>query len=200
MNKKVGLTLIFITLVLLFIITTSGCFTVGTETRAEGVSQLKNKIDEITKGNFKVALHEEYPIIYAYLRESPELIKNGPYFVTVMYGFEKGDLAESSTIKEIEETQGFNILYGPYEGNSSISVQYSPSGAPQQVTGVDDVRNWKINDKEVEFYYISRSGKEMINVNLSLDEGGINIIYFLSDKFTEEDVRGFTAFLLEEMD
>jgi len=196
MNKKVGLTLIILTLLLLFIITTTGCL--ATETEAEGVSQLKKKIDEVTKGDFKVALHEGYPIIYAYLREPH--VETGPYFITIRYGFEKGDLAESSTTKEIEENQGINILYGPYEGDSSIMVEYSPAYKDPQVSGVDETRNWKINDKEVEYYYFDRSAAETIVVYLNLDEGGISMTYFLSDKFTEEDARGFTAFILEEMD
>ena len=202
MNKKVGLFLIPITLILLFIITTSGCSTGDTESRAEGVSQLKTQINEITKGDFQVTVHQEYPIISAYLRESPpELIENSPYYIIIMYGFEKGELKDdSSAIKDTEETQ-LSILYGPYEGRDTpIQIMYSPIFKDKKVSGANNIGSWNINDKEIEFYYIDRRGKEIINVNMNLDEGGIDITYFLSNKFTEEDARNFTAFILEEVD
>ena len=202
MNKKAGLSLIFIALVLLFVITTTGCSTGDTETRVEGVSQLKNKINEITRGDFQVTLHEDYPIISVYLRKSPpEIIENGPYFITIRYGFEKGELKYPSATEETEGTGDFSILYGPYEGGGTpVMVEYSPIFKDTQVSGVDDIGSWNINDKEVEFYYIARRGKEIIRVNLNLDEGGIHITYMLSNRFTEEDARNYTAFILEEMD
>lgn len=171
-------------------------------TQAEPSFELKRQINEITKGDFQVTLHEEYPIISAYLRGSPpDLIENGPYYIIIMYGFEKGELKDDSpAIKDTEETQ-LSILYGPYEGGDTpIQIMYSPIFKDKKVSGANNIGSWNINDKEVEFYYIDRRGKEIINVNLNLDEGGIDITYFLSNKFAEEDARDFTAFILEEVD
>ena len=43
------------------------------------------------------------------------------------------------------------------------------------------------------------TGKEVIAAYLGLDEAGVNATYFLSDKFTEEDAKKFTAFLVNDL-
>jgi len=46
---------------------------------------------------------------------------------------------------------------------------------------------------------LEQVGKEVITAYLKLDEAGINAAYFLSEKFTKEDAKDFTAYLVNEL-
>jgi len=103
-------------------------------------------------------------------------------------------------VKEIEESQGISTLYGRYEGIAPAMIEYSPVFKGAEVSGVGEVDSWTINGQDVGYYYITRNGKEVITVHLGMDKGGANVTYFLSDKFNEESARGFTDYLIEQMD
>ena len=204
MSKNVILTLSLIPLVFLFILTALGCSPTDTETEADKISQIEQEINELTDCDFKVPLPEDYPLTYAYLREPPIAIENEVYFIALKYGIEKGALLEpyqdESKVKDIEESQGIRILYGRYEGIAPVMIEYSPVYRDAVVSGVDEVDSWTINGQEVEYYYITRDGKEVITVHLNMGKGGANVKYFLSDKFNEESAKGFTDYLIEQMD
>lgn len=78
-----------ITLVMLFGFTAAGCHLFDADSGVDDISKLKTSIDEITNGAFEVPLHEDYPLVYAYLRISPVEIK-GPCFITFRYSIENG--------------------------------------------------------------------------------------------------------------
>jgi len=99
-----------------------------------------------------------------------------------------------------EESQGISILYGLYEGIAPVMIEYSPVYRDTEVSGVGEVNSWTINGQEVEYYYITREGKEIITVHLNMDKGGANVTYFKSDKFDKENAMDFTGYLIEEMD
>lgn len=44
---------------------------------------------------------------------------------------------DEAMIKEVEESQGISILYGPYEGTTPILVEYSPVLKDAGVSGAD---------------------------------------------------------------
>ena len=106
---------------------------------------------------------------------------------------------DEAMIKEVEESQGISILYGPYEGTSPIMIEYSPVFKDAGVSGADETGSWNINSQEVEYAYVDRQGREVISAYLNMDEAGINATYLLSDEFTEEDAKEFTAFLVNEL-
>ena len=175
----------------------------GCEQDEDEMSKLNNSIEELTGGAFEVPLHDDYPLLYAYLRKPPVEVDNGPYFITLQYSIADEDMVrvfeDEAMIKEVEESRGINILYGPYEGISTIMIEYSLVFKDAEVSGADEIGSWIINDQEVEYVYADRQGKEVITAYLDLDEAGINATYFLSDEFTEEDAREFTAFLVNEL-
>ena len=92
-----------------------------------------------------------------------------------------------------------SVLYGPYDGTTSIMIEYSPVFKDAEVSGADETGSWNINDHEMEYGYLDRQGREVISTYLDLDEAGINATYFLSEKFTKEDAKEFTAFLVNEL-
>ncbi len=59
-----------------------------------------------------------------------------------------------------------------------------------------DTGTWDINDQKIGYAY---QGKEIIDAYLPMAEAGIIATYFIGDKFTEEDAREFTAFLVNEL-
>ncbi len=191
------------------------------------MSQLNSSIAELTGGDFEVPLHEDYPLVYAYLRKPPDNVDNGSYSITFVYREErypvKAHLIETY-IKELE-SHGISILYGPYikelhqpieEGTTHITIEYSllfkdawdsiATRAYETETwdifiedlpnGPGEIGTWDINGQEVGYAY---KGEEIIDVYLQLAEAGVIATYLLGDKFTEEDAREFTAFLVNEL-
>ncbi len=167
------------------------------------MSKLNTSIKEITGGAFEVPLHDDYPLVYAFVRKPPVEVENGPYFITLRYSIEDVELIkiyeDEAMIKEVEESQSISILYGPYEGASPIIIEYSPVFKDAGVSGADETGSWTINGQEVEYVYTDRQGRKVIGAYLNLDEAGINAIYSLSDFFTEEEAKEFTAFLVNEL-
>jgi len=167
------------------------------------MSKINTSIEELTGGDFEVPLHDDYPLLYAFVRKPPVEVDNGPYFITLQYSIDDEDMVkvfdDEAMIKEVEESQGINILYGPYEGTTPIMIEYSPVFKDTEASGADETGSWNINEQEVEYAYADRQGKEVITAYLNLDEAGINATYFLSEKFTKEDAREFTAFLANEL-
>jgi len=185
-------------IVLIALLAISGC---GQD--ADEMSKLNSSIEELTGGAFEVPLHDDYPLVYVFVRKPPVEVDNGPYFITLQYSIDDGELVkvfeDEAMIKEVEESQGISILYGPYEGTSPIMIEYSPVFKDAGVSGADETGSWNINDHEVEYGHIDRQGREVIAAYLDLDEAGINAIYLLSDEFTEEDAKEFTAFWVNEL-
>ncbi len=190
-------------LLMLMIFSSTGCHLLGTDSDTDELSRLNTSIDEITGGDFAVPLHEDYPLLYAFVRKPPVEVDNGPYFITLQYSIDDVEPVkvniDEAMIKEVEESQGISILYGPYEGTSPITIVYSPVLKDARVSGADEAGNWNINGQEVEYAYVYRQGKEIITPSLDLDEAGINATYFLSEKFTKEAAKEFTAFLVNEL-
>lgn len=48
---------------------------------ADEMSKLNSSIEEITGGAFEVPLHDDYPLLYAFVRKPPIEVDNGPYFL-----------------------------------------------------------------------------------------------------------------------
>jgi len=167
------------------------------------MSKLNTSIEELTGGVFEVPLHDDYPLVYAFVRKPPVEVDNGPYFITLQYSIDDVELTkvfeDEAMIKEVEESQGISILYGPYEGTTPIMIEYSPLFKDAGVSGADETGSWNISGHEVEYGHIDRQGREVIAAYLDLDEAGINATYLLSDAFTEEDAKEFTAFLVNEL-
>ena len=94
------------------------------------MSKLNTSIEELTGGAFEVPLHDDCPLVYAFVRKPPVEVDNGPYFITLQYSIDDEDLVkvfeDEAMIKEVEESQGISILYGPYEGTTPIMIEYSP--------------------------------------------------------------------------
>ncbi len=189
--------------------------------------KLNSSIEEITGGDFEVPLHDDYTLVYAYLRKSQNGVDNESYAITFVYKEErypiKAHLTETA-IKELE-SHGISILYGPYikelhqpidEGTTHITIEYSPlfkdawgsiaTRAYETETwdifieylpnGPGEIGTWDINGREVGYVY---KCEEIIDVYLQLTEAGVIATYFLSDIFTEEDAKEFTAFLVNEL-
>jgi uncharacterized membrane protein len=175
----------------------------GCEQDEDEISRLNSSIEEITGGAFEAPLHEDYPLVYAYLRKPLVEIDNGPYFINLQYSIDDVELVkvyeDEAMVKKVEESQGISILYGPYEGTTPIMIEYSSVFKYAGISGADEIGNWNINGQEVEYAYINRQGREVISAYLNLDEAGINVTYFLSDIFTEEDTKVFTAYLVNEL-
>ncbi len=189
-------------LLILFLFTAAGCHLLGADSGNDEMSQLNSSIEEITGGDFEVPLHDDYPLVYAFERKPPVEIENGPYFITLQYSIDEVELVkvlDDAIIKELEESQGISVLYGPYEGTTPIIIEYSPLFNDAGVSGADETGSWSINGQEVEYAHIVRPDREVISVYLNLDEAGINETYLLSDEFTEEDAMEFTAFLVNEL-
>jgi len=167
------------------------------------MSKLNSSIEELTGGAFEVPLHDDYPLVYAFVRKPPVEIDNGPYFITLQYSIDDVELTkvfeDEAMIKEVEESQGISILYGPYEGTSPIMIEYSPVFKDAEFSGADETGSWNISGHEVEYGHLDRQGREVIAAYLNLDEAGINATYLLSDAFTEEDAKEFTTFLVNEL-
>jgi len=167
------------------------------------MSKLNTSIEELTGGAFEVPLHDDCPLVYAFVRKPPVEVDNGPYFITLQYSIDDEDLVkvfeDEAMIKEVEESQGISILYGPYEGTTPIMVEYSPVFKDAGVSGADETGSWNISGHEVEYGHLDRQGRELFAAYLNLDEAGINATYLLSDAFTEEDAQEFTAFLVNEL-
>ena len=167
------------------------------------MSKLNTSIEELTGGAFEVPLHDDCPLVYAFVRKPPVEVDNGPYFITLQYSIDDVELTkvfeDEVMIKEVEESQGISILYGPYDGTTSIMVEYSPVFKDAEISGADETGSWNISGYEVEYGHIDRQGREVIAAYLNLDEAGINTTYLLSDKFTEEDAKEFTTFLVNEL-
>ena len=201
MNKI--LVLKIMPLLMLFLFTTAGCHLFGADSDADVMSKLNTSIEELTGGAFEVPLHDDYPLVYAFVRKPPVEADNGPYFITLQYSIDDVELTkvfeDEAMIKEVEESQGISILYGPYEGTSPIMIEYSPVFKDAEFSGADETGSWNINGHEVEYGHIDRQGREVIAAYLNLDEAGINATYLLSDEFTEEDAKEFTAFLVNEV-
>ncbi len=202
MNKR--LVVIVMSFIMLVIFTTAGCHLLGADSDTDEMSKLNTSIEEVTDGDFEVPLHEDYPLVYAYLRKPTLEVDNGPYFITLRYSIDEVELVkgyeDEAMIKDVEESQGISVLYGPYEGASPIIIEYSPLFKDAAVaSGADETGNWNINGQEVEYAYVDRQGREFISAYLNLDEAGINAIYSLSDLFTAEDAKDFTAFLVNEL-
>ena len=105
------------------------------------MSKLNSFIEELTGGDFEVPLHEDYPLVYAFVRKPPVEIENGPYFITLQYSIDEVELVkghDDAMIKEVEELHGISILYGPYEGTSAIMIEYSPVFKDAGVSGADE--------------------------------------------------------------
>jgi len=166
------------------------------------MSKLNSSIEELTGGDFEAPVHDDYPLLYAFVRKPPVGVENGPYFITLQYSFKGGSVGDSyqeDVIGAVEDSQDITILYGPYDGTTSIMVEYSPVLKDAGIYGVDETGTWNINGQEVEYGHIDRQGREVISAYLNLDEAGINATYLLSDKLTEEDAKEFTAFLVKEL-
>ncbi len=222
MNKI--LVLKIMSLLMLLIFTAAGCHLLGADSDADEMSKLYSSIAELTGGDFEVTLHEDYPLVYAYVRKPPVEVDNGSYSTTFVYREErypaKAHLTETY-IKELE-SHGISILYGPYikelhqpidEGTAHITIEYSPLFKDAWDTiatrvyetetwdvfieylpnGPGEIGTWDINGQEVGYAY---KGEEIIDVYLQLAEAGVITTYFLSDFFTVEDAKGFTAFLV----
>ena len=130
------------------------------------MSKLNTSIEELTGGAFEMPLHDDYPLLYAFVRKPPVEVDNGPYFITLQYSIDDEDMVkvfeDESMIKEVEESQGINILYGPYEGTTPIMIEYSPVFKDAGVSGADETGSWNINDQKVEYGHIDRQGREVI--------------------------------------
>lgn len=170
---------------------------------ADEMSKLNSSIEELTGGAFEVPLHDDYPLVYAFVRKPPVEVDNGPYFITLQYSIDDVELVKvfenDAMIKEVEESQGISIIYGPYEGTTPIMVEYSPVFKDAGVSGADETGSWNISGHEVEYGHIDRQGRELIAAYLDLDEAGINATYLLSDEFTEEDAKEFTTYLVDKL-
>jgi len=188
-------------LILALIILTTLLVVAGCGQDADEMSKLNSSIEELTGGAFEVPLHDDYPLVYAFVRKPPVEVDNGPYFITLHYSFKGGvgDSYQEDVIGAVEDSQDITILYGPYDATTSIIIEYSPVFKDAGVSGADETGGWNINDHEVEYDHIDRQGREVIAAYLDLDEAGINAIYLLSDEFTEEDAKEFTAFLVNEL-
>ena len=199
MNKMIVIKIM--PLLMLFIFTAAGCNLFGADSDADEMSKLNTSIEELTGGAFEVPLHDDYPLVYAFVRKPPIEVDNGPYFITLHYSFKGGvgDSYQEDVIGAVEDSQDITILYGPYDATTSIIIEYSPVFKDAGVSGADETGGWNINDHEVEYDHIDRQGREVIAAYLDLDEAGINAIYLLSDEFTEEDAKEFTAFLVNEL-
>ena len=169
-------------IILTALLTIAGC---GQD--ADEMSKLNTSIEELTGGAFEVPLHDDCPLVYAFVRKPPVEVDNGPYFITLQYSIDDEYLVKvfenDAMIKEVEESQKITILYGPYGGASPIMIEYSPVFKDAGVAGADETGSWNINSQEVEYAYVDRQGREVISTYLNLDEAGINAIYSLSDIF-----------------
>ena len=190
-------------LILALIILTTLLVVAGCGQDADEMSKLNSSIEELTGGAFEVPLHDDYPLVYAFVRKPPVEVDNGPYFITLQYSIDDVELTkvfeDEAMIKEVEESQGISILYGPYEGTTPIMIEYSPLFKDAGVSGADETGSWNISGHEVEYGHIDRRGRGVISAYLNLDEAGIIASYFLGDNFTEEDAKEFTAFLVNEL-
>jgi len=139
MNKILALSIV--ALLMLFISTASGCNFLGAGSGADEVSKLNSSIEELTGGAFVVPLHDDYPLIYAFVRKPPIEVDNGPYFITLHYTFKDGSVGDSyqeDVIGAVEDSQDIRILYGPYDGTTSIMIEYSPVLKDAGVSGADE--------------------------------------------------------------
>ncbi len=99
--------------ILIALLATAGCGQDENE-----MSKLNSSIAELTGSDFEVPLHEDYPLVYTFVRKPPVEIENGPYFITLQYSIDEVELVkihDDAIIKELEESQGISIFYGPYE-------------------------------------------------------------------------------------
>ncbi len=164
-------------------------------------------------------LHEDYPLLYAYQGTPPPSMESipifmtlhysnlnmgigeEPYFINFHYSIEDIELTtiseDEASLKEIEDLQGINILYGPHDGSDPIGITYSPILNNATLSGADETGSWNINGNNIEYFSMDIGGKKVISVHLNLSAGGVNT--HLSDEFTEEDAKEFTAFLVNEL-
>ncbi len=196
-------------LLMLFLFTAAGCHLLGADSGADEMSKLNSKIKELTNGSFEVPLHDDYPLVYAQLSKPPDEVGNGTFSIALLYSEDwypvKAYWSEAR-MKELE-SHGISILYGPYvkdpyeplyEGNY-IMIEYSLAFKNVSVAisaREYDTGTWDINGQEVGYAY---QGKEIIDAYLPMAEAGIIATYFLCDKFTEEDAKEFTAYLVNEL-
>ncbi len=184
-------------IILIALLAIAGC---GQE--EDEMSKLNSSIEELTGGAFEVPLHDDYPLLYAFMRKPPIEVDNGPYFITLQYTFKGGSVGDGyqeDVIGAIEDSQDITILYGPYDGTTSIMIEYSPVFKDAGGSGADETGSWNINGQEVEYSHLDRPGREVLSAYLNLDEAGIYAVYSLSDDFSKEDAKEFTAFLVNEL-
>lgn len=195
---------ISVVIILIALLVVAGC---GQD--EDEMSKLNTSIEELTGGDFKVPLHDDYPLVYAYQRKPPVEVENETFSITLLYSEDRYPVKASwseARIKELE-SHGISILYGPYlkdpyqplDKGNYIMIEYSPAFKNVSVaitTREFDTGTWDINSHKVEYAY---QGKEIIDAYLRLPEAGIIASYFLGDKFAEEEAKEFTAFLVNEL-
>ncbi len=200
MKNRFNTVLKTLALVFFLLVMTSGCTLLGLDSKSKEVRELQASVNEITDGGFKVPLPEDYQLVSAYVSYPP--LGTGINRIHLYYSVEKLDLEvlyEDEAMKEMREKQ-FNkkYLHGPYRGRKPIWLIYWPTTAkPSSPDGVE-IKSWTINGQEVLYHYLSRGRSEAIGVNLMLDKGFLDAMYYLEEeRFTEEDAKKFTTYLMD---
>jgi len=200
MNKRVNtvLKIVFLVFFLLFVI--AGCTLLGLDSKTKEIRELQASVKKITGGDLVVPLHEDYPLVSAYVSYPP--LGTGINRIHLYYSVEKIELEylfEDEAMKKMaEELSHLKYLYGPYRGGKPIWLTYWPPPANTTVvSNGSEKRSWIINGQEVGYDYVSRRGEEAVHVTLTIGKGSLFASYRLDDRFTEEDAESFTAYLMD---
>ena len=78
--------------------TAAGCHLPGADSGADELPMLNASIEEITKGSFTLPLHEDYPLVYAFVRKPPVELDNEPYYITLWYRYKGRDISYSTRL------------------------------------------------------------------------------------------------------
>ncbi|WP_026477993.1 hypothetical protein [Alkaliphilus transvaalensis] len=191
-----------ICIVILVLLLSVGCTPQSNEgtIHEEGFSYIKtieNELKDEYDGDYNIPIHPEYEILRVHLINALSFLTFPPDMV-IYYGVNKGDLIETfedpDFIKSHEEGVGKN-LYGLYEGAIIAQLTYSPVKGGE----MDGDHFWSINGyNDIPYVFISPE-QNKIYTKIDLEQGGYNIIFHLSDYFTEDDAKAFTTFLLNKV-